>query len=118
MARSRLYRTDLYGRADRRFDRMVHGLAGAAGTARQPIEFAESLESAVVFPRAAGNARVLRSVAGRGRVSGPHHRRAHGDSIYRHEPERKRLLHAQRPSMGNHDIPAWIFDSLDSPRDS
>ena len=42
---------------------------GAARRTRKPVSFAESVESAVVLPWPAGNARVLRSVAGRRRVS-------------------------------------------------
>ena len=49
---------------------------GAARAAGQPRRDAESVEGAVVFPRPAGNARLLRSLAGRRRAAEPDHRRA------------------------------------------
>ena len=57
--------------------------AGAAGRAGQQREDAEPVEGAVVLPRPAGNARVLRSVDGRRRAAEPDHRRPDGDSVHR-----------------------------------
>jgi len=43
-------------------------------------------ESAVVFPRLAGNAGLLRSLDRRGGHAHPNHRRPDGHSLYRHQP--------------------------------
>ena len=45
------------------------------------------------FLGTAGNARLFRSVARRSRFSQPHRRGVDGDSVFRHESERQRLLH-------------------------
>ena len=77
----------------------AHGVVdpapGAARTARQPGGLAEPLEGAVVLPRAAGDARLLRPLARGRRLPDAHHRRPHGDSLHRHQPQGERLLHVQ-----------------------
>src|SRR5262249_10609431 len=77
-----------------------------------------SIEGAMVFPGTAGNARLLRSMARRRCVSRPDHCGTDGHSIPRYKSERKRLLHNQRASMGDHDIPVRVLDPLDPSRDS
>ena len=76
LARPRLHRAHFADRLLGDPDRLVDLPEGAARAAGQPGEHAEPVEGAVVFPRPAGNARLLRSVAGRRRAAGPHHRRA------------------------------------------
>ena len=55
---------------------------GAARRTRQSHGFAEPVEGALVLSRTAGNARLLRSVAGRRRLSRPDHRGSGGDSVH------------------------------------
>ena len=76
LARPGLHRADLADPLLGRPDRLVDLPEGAARAAGQPGEHAEPVEGAVVLPRPAGNARLLRSLAGRRRAARPDHRRA------------------------------------------
>ena len=71
-----LHGTDLPGHRDGRADGLGHRLQGAARAAGQPRLRAEPRQGAVVLPGPAGNARLLRPVDGRRRLSRPDHRRA------------------------------------------
>ena len=57
-------------------DRLVDLPEGAARAAGEPVGHAEPVEGAVVLPRPAGDARLLRPVAGRRGAARPDHRRA------------------------------------------
>src|SRR5262245_254288 len=116
MARSGLHRAHLHGRADGDPDRVVDGTAGAARRTGKPVSIAKPFEGSVVLPRAAGNARLLRSLAGRCGVPGSHHRRTDGNTLYRYQSEGKRLLHAEGPEVGNIDVSVWLSDPVDSSR--
>ena len=70
LARPGLHRADLADRLLGGPDRLVDRPEGAARAAGQPGEHAEPVEGAVVLPRPAGNAGLLRSVAGRRRAAG------------------------------------------------
>ena len=85
-------------------------LAGAARRACKSIQFAQSLEGALVLPRTPGNAGVLRSVAGGRRFPGPDHRRIDGNSIHRYQSQRKRLLHAE--GTASWEITTFLFGFL------
>ena len=61
----------------------------------EPDPHDEPLQGAVVLPRAAGDAGVLRPVDGRRGDAVADHRRADGDSLYRRQPAGQRLLHVQ-----------------------
>ena len=87
-------------------------LQGAARAAGEPVGDAQSVEGAVVLPRPAGDARLLRSVAGRRRAAGPDHRRADRDPVHRQEPEGQRLLHVQRAQGRDRHLPVRVRDSL------
>ena len=76
----------------------------AARGAGQPDAYAEPVEGAVVLPRPAGDARLLRPVArGRG-AADVHHHRADGDPLHRHQPEGERLLLLGGPEVGAADV--------------
>src|SRR5262249_46222936 len=55
----------------------------------------ESSESAVVLPRLAGDARLLRSLDRRRRYADSHHLWPHDYPLYRYQPARVRLLHLE-----------------------
>ena len=76
VARPGLHRAHLADPLLGRPDRLVDLPEGAARAAGEPGQHAEPVEGAVVLPRAAGNAGLLRSVAGRRRAAEPDHRRA------------------------------------------
>ena len=63
----------------------AQGAAGAAGHQRQG---AQPVEGAVVLPRPAGNARLLRSVDGRRRAADHDHRRPDRHALHRLQPAR------------------------------
>src|SRR5207253_11447276 len=69
---------------------------------------AESRESALVLPRPAGDARVLRPLARRRRAAGTDHRRTDGHSVHRYESERQRLLLVSRAEMGDRNLPVRL----------
>ena len=94
----------LFGRPDRLVD-LPQGAARAAG---QPGQHAEPVEGAVVFPRAPGNARLLRSLAGGRGAAGADHRRADLHSVYRPQPQGERLLHLQRAQGGDRAVPVRL----------
>ena len=76
----------------------------AARGAGQPDAHAEPVEGAVVLPRPAGDARLLRPLARGRRAAELHHRRADGDPVHRHQPEGERLLLLEGPQVGAHDL--------------
>src|SRR5581483_4805174 len=112
VARPGLHRAHLAHRLLRRPDRVVDLPEGAARAAGESREHAESVEGAVVLPRAAGDARLLRPVARRRRPAGADHRRAHLHSVYRQEPEGERVLHDQRAQGGDRDLPVRVRGAL------
>ncbi len=75
---------------------LLQGAAGAAGDQRQGPE---PVEGAVVLPRPAGNARLLRSVDGRRRAADHDHRRPDRHALHRLQPEGQRLLHLRRAQV-------------------
>ena len=84
----------------------------AVGRAGESDAHAQSFKGAVVFSRFAGDAGLLRSLACRRSVAEPYHCRLDGDSFYRHQPERQRLLLLQRPEVGDPDLYLWFSRSL------
>ena len=68
----------------------AEGAARAAGHQRQG---AQPVEGAVVLPRPAGDARLLRPVDGRRRAADLDHRRPDRHALHRLQPEGQRLLH-------------------------
>ena len=74
VAGPRLHRADLDGRVHGRPHRVVDRARGPARAARQQRQHPQSFEGALVLPRAAGDARLLRPVAGRGGAAVADHR--------------------------------------------
>ena len=69
-------------------------------------------KSAVVLPRPAGNAGVLRSVdRGRGDADADHHR-ADGHSLHRHQSAGQRLLHLEAAQVCHRHISVRLHHSL------
>ena len=60
---------------------LVGGLAGAVGRAGQPVSIAKSGQGSLVFPGVAGDARLLRSLAGGSHISHVHHRWDDGHAV-------------------------------------
>ena len=112
LARPRLHRADLADPLLGRPDRLGDLPEGAARAAGEPGQHAEPVEGAVVLPRPAGDAGLLRSVAGRRRAAGPDHRRADLHPVHRQEPEGQRLLHVQRAEGRDHDLPVRLRRAL------
>ena len=108
VARPGLHRADLADPVHGGADRLVDSAEGAARAAGKPRRDAEPVEGAVVLPGSAGNARLLRSLAGRRRAAEPDHRRPDRDSLHRQEPEGQRLLHVQRAQGRDHDVPVRL----------
>ena len=100
VARPRLHRDAVHDPADDRDDRLVGRAARAARRSGESDVIAQPRQSAVVLPRPAGDARLLRSVAGRRRPADADHRRADGHPVHRHEPEGQRLLLVPRAEVG------------------
>src|SRR5580704_15306046 len=76
-------------------DDLVDHVERAFGRACESQSNDEPCESAVVFPRLAGNACLLRSVDRRGGDAHAHHLWPNGDSLYRYEPAGRGLLHLE-----------------------
>ena len=79
-------------------DRLGRRLSRPRWSSRHPRKHSESVEGAVVFPRPAGNARLLRSVDGRRGAADVHHHRPDCHAVHRLQPEGQRLLHL-RPAQ-------------------
>ena len=68
----------------------------------------QSVEGAVVLPRLAGNARLLRSVDGRRGAADHDHRRPDRPAVHRFQPEGQRLLHLRPAQVRHHDLPVRL----------
>ena len=96
LARPGLHRADLHGRLHVRPGRLGRAAQGAARAAGHHRQGPQPVEGAVVLPRPAGNARLLRSVDGRRGAADDDHRRPDRHALHRLQPEGQRLLHLRR----------------------
>src|SRR4029077_3348580 len=90
-------------------DGLVHHVERSSGRTVQSQPDDESREGSVVFPRSAGDARLLRSVDRRRGHAYPHHRWLDGDSLYRHKPDGQRLLHVEAAPLLHLHIPVRFY---------
>src|SRR6187200_1391921 len=81
--------------SDGNSDCLVYHAQCSARGAGQSVTDYEPVESALVLPRLAGDACLLRSVDSRCVDAGANHRRSNGDTVCRHEPAGEWLLYLQ-----------------------
>ena len=105
-----LHGTDLPGPRDGGADGLGDHLQGAARAARQPRLRAEPRQGAVVLPRPAGNARLLRPVDGGRGLSRPDHRRP--DARCRSSTPTPRATATTPSASGRSRIVTWLFGFL------